>query len=295
YAELTICAQGSASSHAGLFQLSRHTLSLVPCSVDLRMVSTSQETTVLHRTLTGCFAVKDSLNSRGWILQEDILTLRALKFSDQMSWRCMDTIQMETEPHGSRLFPRSHADTEDISATAPIASSPSLDGEEALGSPASLSDNFAAWYSMVQIYSDMYLTFSSDVLRALSGLSGMFRHTYKTAYLAGLWKEDLVAGLCWYISVNDTRPVATSAPAPRTVATATSTLSLSFRCTAPSWTWASVGKVRVRFACLTTRATYAKCQKKPRDESLHTLEAFCSWDDPINQRRPSSSSNDKVP
>ncbi|KAM7211331.1 Heterokaryon incompatibility protein (HET) domain containing protein, partial [Rhypophila decipiens] len=276
YAALTICAQGAASSHAGLFQSSRHIPSLVPCSVDLRIVSTSQETTVLHRTLTGSLAVKDYLNSRGWILQEDILTLRALKFSDQMSWRCMDAIQMETEP-------------------SPVARNPSLDREEAPGSPVSISDNFAAWYGMIQIYSDMELTFPSDVLRALSGLSGMFRDTYKTTYLAGLWKEDLVAGLCWYISVNDTRPVATSAPAPPTFATATSTPSLAFLHTAPSWTWASVGKVRVRFACLTTRATYAKCQKKPRDESLHILDAFCSWDDPINQPRPSSCSNDKVP
>ncbi|KAM7183250.1 hypothetical protein V8F33_013698 [Rhypophila sp. PSN 637] len=229
-----------------------------------------------------------------------------------MSWRCMDAIQMETEPCGSRLFPRSFAglykdrggpvplfmdklQTFRHLRNAPLASNPSLDGEEALGSPVSLSDNFAAWYSMIQIYSDMELTFPSDVLRALSGLSGMFRDTYKTTYLAGLWKEDLVAELCWYISVNDTRPVATSAPAPSTFATVTSTPSLAFLHTAPSWTWASVGKVRVRFACLTTRATYAKCQKKPRDESLHILDAFCSWDDPINHPRPSSSSNDKVP
>ncbi|KAK4205915.1 heterokaryon incompatibility protein-domain-containing protein, partial [Rhypophila decipiens] len=227
YAELTICAQGAASSHAGFFQSSRHTLSLVPRSVDLRIVSTSRETTVLNPTLTGRFNVKDYLSSRGWILQEDILTLRALKFSDQMSWRCMETIQMETEPHIFRgaLYSQENRGTDHVPEPATHTEYSSQD--QAICSPDPLRDIFASWYSMIQLYSDMKLTYASDVLRALSGVSAILRDTYRTTYLAGLWNEDLFAGLCWYASANDTR--------------------VAFRHTAPSWTWASVGKVRVRF------------------------------------------------
>ncbi|KAM7188752.1 Heterokaryon incompatibility protein (HET) domain containing protein [Rhypophila sp. PSN 637] len=328
YTELTICAQGAASSHAGFFQSSRHTLSLVPCSVDLRIVSTSRETTVLNPTLTGRFNVKDYISSRGWILQEDILTLRALKFSDQMSWRCMETIQMETEPHVSRSFSRhnaawfndstaglpsiiedpfkifrgalysqEHRGTDHVPEPATHTEYSSQD--QAICSPDPLRDIFASWYSMIQLYSDMELTYASDVLRALSGVSAIFRDTYRTTYLAGLWNEDLFAGLCWYVSANDTRSVAISVqgggggvsdpPA--------NTSSVAFRHTAPSWTWASVGKVRVRFACLSTRGPYSKFMRKPRENSRHILEAFCSWDDPINYKRPllaSSSGAERV-
>ncbi|KAH8880491.1 HET-domain-containing protein, partial [Thozetella sp. PMI_491] len=152
-------------------------------------------------TLAGSFNGKNYLKDRGWILQEEVLSSRCLTFGEQMGWRC--TMRMwlyaaDRMAACARHFrPRSN--------------------------------HFDTWYATVEQYSDKNLSFVSDTIRALSGLASMFSRGHGTTYLAGLWKEDLLRGLEWYVAYNDPREV----------------LCPKDRQKAPSWSWASVGKVRI--------------------------------------------------
>ncbi|KAM7208361.1 Heterokaryon incompatibility protein (HET) domain containing protein [Naviculisporaceae sp. PSN 640] len=284
YAAMTIGAQGAASSHSGLFESSRHPLSLIPCTVELSITTPSQHTTTFNATLAVKVRSEDNLDRRGWILQEDILTSRALRFSDQMSWRCMESFRTETEP--CSLFSTTPSAVDPLRkirkhiCTDTVESIPKDTGGEV--APAR-SSRFSSWYNMVQLYSDKELSFESDVLRALLGIAAMFRDKYKITYLAGLWKEDLFCGLCWYASANDRRPVA----AVGLVSSVPNTSKREIH-SAPSWTWAAVGKVRVRFACMAGRSGSMDddiLPRRSRGREREVLDAFCAWDDPINEPR----------
>lgn len=80
------------------------------------------------------------------------------------------------------------------------------------------------WYLLVERYSARNLTRESDKLPALGGLAAYFApHLFRgnaSTYLAGLWREDMLAGLCW------ARPWAHTGTRPK-----------SYR--APSWSWAA--------------------------------------------------------
>lgn len=81
------------------------------------------------------------------------------------------------------------------------------------------------WRIIIQTYMQLSLSFSSDVLPAISGFAQLLADHLKYDYVAGLWKETLASDLLWYV-----KPQATDRfprPRPRD----------SF---APSWSWASI-------------------------------------------------------
>jgi hypothetical protein len=68
----------------------------------------------------------------------------------------------------------------------------------------SLTDVLGLWYSYVNEYSKLKLSYSSDCLPALSGPASWIsrrisRLTNDGQYLAGLWRHDLVIGLLWHV------------------------------------------------------------------------------------------------
>lgn len=72
------------------------------------------------------------------------------------------------------------------------------------------------------MFSKMHITKETDRLPALSGIAGCLS-TCQGDYLAGLWRSDLVRGLCWERS-NPSCPSVRSS----------SSLDI------PSWSWASI-------------------------------------------------------
>lgn len=82
---------------------------------------------------------------------------------------------------------------------------------------------FYAWTAIMENYSKRNLTQPSDKLSAVSGLASFVLTQAglgAESYLAGLWREDLVEGLLWYVS------------APKACRS-------SSTYTAPTWSWAS--------------------------------------------------------
>jgi hypothetical protein len=89
---------------------------------------------------------------------------------------------------------------------------------------------FEMWYDMVEEYSKRKLTQDSDTLHALAGLATRFGAVHQGSYLEGLWREDIQYGLGWFTAAADYRVP-----------------SRKGKDIAPSWSWASVGKVNISF------------------------------------------------
>lgn len=52
-------------------------------------------------------------------------------------------------------------------------------------------------------YNVRELSFEADALSALAGLASAVATTHACTYAAGLWKEDLQSGLCWFVTEYD--------------------------------------------------------------------------------------------
>lgn len=63
-------------------------------------------------------------------------------------------------------------------------------------SPVGMS-HFDLWVKIIENYSCRSLTQATDTLPALSGLANEFCRATGDTYVAGLWKGDLLRGLCW--------------------------------------------------------------------------------------------------
>ncbi|SPO02586.1 uncharacterized protein DNG_05259 [Cephalotrichum gorgonifer] len=57
--------------------------------------------------------------------------------------------------------------------------------------------HFDLWIKIIENYSCRALTNTTDTLPALSGLANEFHRATGDTYVAGLWKGDILRGLCW--------------------------------------------------------------------------------------------------
>lgn len=152
------------------------------------------------------------LSSRGWILQEMILSRRVVYLSktDQMYWQCRSLYQSED----GTLDARGRAE-------AP-ASEPGVAMERAereVDGPGGVSAGFlklrapirtplnevVTWLTWMNEYSNRQLTNPSDRLPALAGLVRYFAARTGDEPLVGLWRRHAVPFLMWGISDESTR------------------------------------------------------------------------------------------
>ena len=148
--------------------------------------------------------IKNSpLFTRGWILQERLLSRRILHFGEgQVYFDCRVSWKCETFPDG---HPRTEIDK--------LLDRPSPE----------VSYNFDyQWPDLVEQYSRSALTNSSDKLIALSGIAEIFsRVSNGDLYFAGHWKTRLISTLPWLV-LDNTKTVKLIEPL------------------SPSWSWASI-------------------------------------------------------
>ncbi|KAF2807093.1 HET-domain-containing protein [Mytilinidion resinicola] len=175
------------------------------------------------------FVARESpLRRRGWVLQEEILSPRLLHFThDGLFWECETHSATELAPAG--LDPIPLLDKRSVSH----AFSASLGfGDAGAPTPWSAAHPWhLTWANIVRDFSERSLTYAADKLVALSGVARVVQtHLGGDEYLAGLWRGDLLVGLCWSAAQtpqeHHARPEA-------------------YR--APSWSWAAVdGAVTMR-------------------------------------------------
>ncbi len=147
------------------------------------------------------------LMTRAWVYQERLLAPRVLYFGQELSWECRE--ESVCECSGAR-----HGMKYDHS----LSLVPGFSSEKL----------YLRWQKMVEDFTWLHLSHEEDRLPALSGLAQQYHYRLKSGYLAGLWKENLLADLIWFSFVNST------SEAPRYSTKRTK------KWRAPSWSWASV-------------------------------------------------------
>ncbi len=151
------------------------------------------------------------LSTRGWTLQERLLSPRVVHFTNRETvWECRTAQRSEVDYHMSGLASGSVAmiDSSRIFDKRPFKT-------EVV--------DFARWYRLVNLYTRRSFTKDQDRLAALSGLAQEVQQKMGWHYFAGLWEEDIVTGLAW----APNRTPGTEHYRPQT-----------YR--APSWSWASI-------------------------------------------------------
>ena len=166
------------------------------------------------------------LTRRAWVLQERLLAPRVLHFGKrQLLWECNESRACEVYPRGMRIpNPRpSFRSTSDKFLKESFTTILQGGLENALTS----SQMHGAWNDLVQYYTRCNLTMSKDKLVAISGIVKRLQPLFKTDYLAGLWKDNLLQQLLWHVDFyNEVRRDLAGEERPE------------YR--APSWSWASI-------------------------------------------------------
>ena len=243
YACAKICIAASAASEGsvGCF-FDRHPATVQPSPLPIRLSGSDASTMFLSRVdRVGVwmkipdFMTPDGisplgrvppLESRGWVVQEIIMSRRILKFgSSELEWVCDS--KHASEGHPDEKPPLYAHDKDCFDALR------DLDSQISRFGPRSKHN---VWYDIVEHYTRCELSYKSDMLPALSGVATQYQKMTGDRYFAGLWKSDLARGLLWrtphlspdQLSVNTRKAVGfrgSSRPA-------------KFR--APTWSWSSI-------------------------------------------------------
>lgn len=136
--------------------------------------------------------LKAPLYERGWVLQEQVLSLRALVFgSDELSWQCLTLRDFASERLPIKPIPPRQSYYGSLYNPVDYGAWVRSPG------PQTPEQVLEAWYPLIENYSWRQLTYTSDTLLALSGLASRITRLYGFSYLAGLWREDIAFGLLW--------------------------------------------------------------------------------------------------
>lgn len=153
------------------------------------------------------------LLSRGWVIQERIMSRRILHFGRrQLFWECHGLNACETYADGipNFLFPTMEG---------AFAMKPEYQALDRTSETPLRRRQF--WYRILSAYTSCHLTREEDKLVAISGVAKSFQASFGGwEYVAGLWREHLISDMCWSIPNGlGRRPKL-------------------YR--APSWSWASI-------------------------------------------------------
>ncbi|KAL4723587.1 hypothetical protein ACLX1H_009225 [Fusarium chlamydosporum] len=158
------------------------------------------------------------LDTRGWTLQEFMLSSRMLMFSDfQLLWQCKQVELQSVTGNDAGLEYQQHLESLPWTAFDDI-------GGASFG--AHDSEKLYLWKTILRQYSERRLSVAEDRLPAITGIITELQSVWKDTAIYGHWEEWFVQLLAWYKPQDDR---ATERHLTR----------------APSWSWVSVdGKVR---------------------------------------------------
>jgi hypothetical protein len=138
------------------------------------------------------------LNTRGWVLQERLLSPRVLHCgSKQIFWQCHQNSACETYPSGipdlSKLssFRTPTHIFELLERLRPQEESSTARAWDLRA------ETYEAWWDLVEAYSYCDLTRKEDKLVAIAGIANETQLGLQDDYLCGLWKKELDLGLLW--------------------------------------------------------------------------------------------------
>jgi hypothetical protein len=227
-AYITIAATISGDCHAGIFSprktAARH-VRVWPLGPDQSPVDVETESLRNGEIYARSGWNRDTshypLQTRGWTLQEHILSRRVIQYaSEELIWHCRTSRATESAP---TLRPTSPKSANDYSFNpTPFPPQNTVDA-------ATMTHLLQLWAAFIENYTKRQLTVESDKLPAISGIAKAFQSSgMGDTYRAGLWEADLLAGLTWY----------SRSGIPRGAWAPTHVRPQRYR--APSWSWASL-------------------------------------------------------
>ncbi|KAK7949564.1 hypothetical protein PG988_016203 [Apiospora saccharicola] len=123
-----------------------------------------------------------SLNQRGWVLQERLLSARKIHFAHgQAFWDCAQLCAWEMAPRGGPGQTKAQMPGITLQGVSPLAD---LNLQR-------------IWLLISLAYPRCKLTFPSDKLVALSGIAKTLATRFGDQYHQGLWRTDMEKQLCW--------------------------------------------------------------------------------------------------
>jgi len=150
----------------------------------------------------------NELDTRAWVLQEQLLSPRVLTYSNQeLYWDCKTLNASETFPNGipgfydadlqlpdERLFKEAILNTSNTKI--------------------SQSRFYTSWMKIAEAYSERQMTKETDKLAALLGVVKEAAIVFDDSFVVGLWRKRLMPDLLWWVRSPDKskRPTAFSAP-----------------------------------------------------------------------------------
>ncbi|KAE8441561.1 hypothetical protein EG329_004680 [Mollisiaceae sp. DMI_Dod_QoI] len=199
--------------------------------------------------------------TRGWTMQEELLSWRTLTFMrKELLWGCPSIQVWESGKLrvASVDFSRSY-ETQTVQRVKPNLGHFGLtEMEHESASSSSLITGlrtlntleiYSAWYSTLENYSKRKLTKDTDRLMAIAGLAKDVQGFITDNYCAGLWENDLIIGLAWTFdaeSWSDTLDIVD--PITNRPSWTWGGLKPNSDSRLPSWSWASINnEVEWRF------------------------------------------------
>ncbi|KAM0342610.1 hypothetical protein ACHAPU_009337 [Fusarium lateritium] len=164
------------------------------------------------------------ITSRGWVLQEQMLSTRILYFgSSYILWECLCTTAFDLDPSQSitpSIGGAARAQSREKYAIQRVVSPWDDDPDELEYQP------YGLWQSLLTKYTERRLTNPSDRIPAFLAISESLEKAIGEEFIGGVWKgERLLESLSWNVEqADDGQPKA------------------------PSWSWASV-KQAIKFNC----------------------------------------------
>lgn len=280
-AKVTISAISSPGTGFGMLK-EREAPSLC-CLLDWDSTQDGKSTPVYLRSGSHLWDVNmtsSPLNTRGWTLQEALLSPRTLSYgAQQMIWECQER---RVDEGGRPVAPgekyREKRFIQDL-----ISAKPNYTKQALLRRLAALSvpklinplklefqKPYDRWFDIVLEYSSRRLTVATDVLPALSGLARSFQNLLADRYCAGLWANDILRGLMWVREPP-------KSPVPGSLVEQPKPLDYYV----PSWSWASISGRKIFFFYPPTDGYCAI------EEQAKVLEVMAtpSLNDPFGQTR----------
>jgi hypothetical protein len=184
---------------------------------------------VIDATIWKSAVSEAPLNSRGWVIQERLLSPRTVHFcSEQTFWECSELAACESLPNG---LPEKIMETPSGGVRIPQNAFKSfLNFEGGLSHSQSQIAAYTRWSQIVEEYSGCEFTNWTDRVVALAGIAGRLKPIFNDTFVAGLWKNRIAYGLAWEVDSKARRPLSKDG--------------MESYC-GPSWSWVSVaGKIK---------------------------------------------------
>ena len=212
---------------------------------------------------------------RAWCFQEKLLASRCLVFhDDEVVWECRSCCLCECggeqehfsgdkspmKPYRQMLLPLAEHEPFQLDgpltafAQLPFAEHETFQLDGTLKYFADAEGAYSFWETAVEDYSRRALTLRTDHLPAISAVASIIAVATGDRYLAGLWRDDLLAGLGWVLS-----GLVPWSGAPQ-------------KYIAPTWSWASLSQ-GVRYPSKRTR------HSRDSDLDASVLEAWTALKD----------------